>query len=271
MKNLTRNTQRIIGITMLALLLFSCNSNPTDVTGQIKEANTELMTAFAQGDTTALAALYTSDAKIFPANNQILDGQVDIGNFWTNTMQMGIKKVLFETTSAQKFGNLAIEEGIYSLFVQGDQMVDQGKYIVTWKQEGGKWKVYRDIWNNSTPLPVKRASANDSVLIVLNQVKPEKVAQFEDFNKNYLSPAGVETNPQVKASVRMQEPVYKNADGTYTYVYLIDPFRGNLNYNIEYSLNAKFGKEKADEYMKMYLDCLAGGTSETLLMTEAIW
>ncbi|MBK7031486.1 MAG: hypothetical protein IPH45_20850 [Bacteroidales bacterium] len=131
--------------------------------------------------------------------------------------------------------------------------------------------MYRDIWNNSTPLPVKRASANDSVLIVLNQVKPEKVAQFEDFNKNYLSPAGVETNPQVKASVRMQEPVYKNADGTYTYVYLIDPFRGNLNYNIEYSLNAKFGKEKADEYMKMYLDCLAGGTSETLLMTEAIW
>lgn len=271
MKNLTRCIQYITGISMLILLLLSCNSGPTDVTGQIKDANNELMTAFAQGDTSALAAFYTPDAKIFPANNQILDGQAAIGKFWSITLQMGVKKVLFETTTAQKFGNLAIEEGNYSLFVQGDQMVDQGKYIVTWKQEGGKWKVYRDIWNNSTPPPLKRASANDSVLIVLNQVKPDKVAQFEDFNKSYLSPAGVETNPQVKASVRMQKPVYKNADGTYTYVYLMDPFKGNLNYDIEYTLNAKFGKEKADEYMKMYIDCLKSGTSQSMFLVETDW
>ena len=271
MKNLTRNIQRMTGIAMLVLLLFSCTSNPTDVTSQIKDANNELMTAFAQSDTTALAGFYTADAKIFPANNQIIDGQAAIGKFWTITMQMGIKKVLFETTSAQKFGNLAVEEGNYSLFVQGDQLVDQGKYIVTWKQDGGKWKVYRDIWNNSTPLPVKRASANDSVLIVLNHVKPDKVGQFEDFNKNYLSPAGAETNPQTKATVRMQKPVSKNADGTYTYVYLMDPFRGNLNYDIQYSLNAKFGKEKADEYFKMYIDCLKGGTSDALFLVETDW
>ena len=271
MKNLTKNIQRITGISMLVLLLISCNSNPTDVTSQIKDANTELMTAFAQGDTAALNAFYTADAKIFPANNQILDGQAAISKFWSLTMQMGIKKVLFETTTAQKFGNLAVEEGNYSLFVQGDQLVDQGKYIVTWKQEGGKWKVYRDIWNNSTPPPVKRASANDSVLIVLNHVKPDKVAQFEDFNKNYLSPAGAETNPQTKATVRMQKPVSKNADGTYTYVYLMDPFRGNLNYDIQYSLNAKFGKEKADEYMKMYIDCLKGGTSQSFFLVETDW
>ena len=271
MKNLTKNIQRITGISMLVLLLISCNSNPTDVTSQIKDANTELMTAFAQGDTAALNAFYTADAKIFPANSQILDGQAAISKFWSLTMQMGIKKVLFETTTAQKFGNLAVEEGNYSLFVQGDQLVDQGKYIVTWKQEGGKWKIYRDIWNNSTPPPVKRASANDSVLIVLNHVKPDKVAQFEDFNKNYLSPAGAETNPQTKATVRMQKPVSKNADGTYTYVYLMDPFRGNLNYDIQYSLNAKFGKEKADAYMKMYIDCLKGGTSQSFFLVETDW
>lgn len=271
MKNQSRNIQRITGIAILVLLLFSCNSNPTDVTSQIKDANTEMMNAFEQGDTTALAGFYTADAKIFPANNQIIDGQAAIGKFWTITMQMGIKKVLFETTSAQKFGNLAIEEGNYSLFVGGNQMVDQGKYIVTWKQEGGKWKVYRDIWNNSTPLPVKRALANDTVLIVLNHVKPDKVAQFEDFNKNYLSPAGAETNPQVKANVRMQKPVYINADGTYTYVYFMDPYKGSLNYSIDYTLNAKFGKEKADEYFKMYVDCLKGGASQTLFLVESDW
>ncbi|NTW25804.1 MAG: DUF4440 domain-containing protein [Lentimicrobium sp.] len=271
MENLTRNIQHLTGITLLVLLLFSCNSNPTDVTGQIKDANNELMAAFTQGDTVALAAFYTVDAKIFPANNQIFDGQAAIVKFWTTTMQMGIKKVLFETVTAKKFGKLAIEEGNYSLFVQGDQLVDQGKYIVTWKQEGGKWIIFRDIWNNSTPAPVKRASAGDSVLIVLNYVKPNKVEQFEDFNLNILSPAGAETNPQAKEAVRMQKSVSKNADGTYTYVYLMDPFRGNLNYDIEYSLNAKFGKEKAGEYMKMYVDCLKGGTSQVLLLTELYW
>jgi ketosteroid isomerase-like protein len=256
---------------MLILLLISCNSNPTDITSQIKDANTELMNAFTQGDTLALAGFYTADAKIFPANSQILDGQAAISKFWALTMQMGIKKVLFETTTAQKFGNLAVEEGNYSLFVMGDQLVDQGKYIVTWKQEGGKWKVYRDIWNQSSPAPLKRALGNDTVLIVLNYVKPDKVAQFEDFNKNYLSPAGAETNPQVKASVRMQKPLDKNADGTYTFVYFMDPYKGSLNYAIEYTLNAKYGNEKADEYMKMYIDCLKGGTSQPLFFVESGW
>jgi ketosteroid isomerase-like protein len=256
---------------ILMVLHFGCSSGPTDVSSQIKDANTELMNAFTQGDTTALSGFYTTDAKIFPANNQILDGQAAISKFWTLTMQMGIKKVLFETTTAQKFGNLAVEEGTYSLFVQGDQMVDQGKYIVTWKQEDGKWKIFRDIWNQSSPAPVKRASGNDTVLLILNYVKPDKVAQFEDFNKNYLSPAGAETNPQVKASVRMQKPLDKNADGAYTYVYFMDPYKGSLNYSIEYTLTAKYGKEKADEYMKMYIDCLKGGTSQHMFLVESDW
>lgn len=271
MKNLTKTTQCIAGILILILLHFGCSSGPTDVTSQIKDANTELMNAFVKGDTAALNAFYTPDAKIFPANNQILDGSAAISKFWTLTMQMGIKKVLFETSSAQKFGNLAVEEGNYSLFVQGDQMVDQGKYIATWKQEGGKWKIYRDIWNHSSPAAVKRASGNDTVLLVLNYVKPDKVAQFEDFNKNYLSPAGIETNPQVKASVRMQKPLNNNADGTYTYIYFMDPYKGSLNYAIEYTLAAKYGKEKAAEYMKMYLDCLKGGTSEAMFLVESDW
>lgn len=271
MKNLTKTTQCISGIMILIFLHFGCSSGPTDVTGQIKDANTKLMNAFAQSDTIALAGFYTADAKIFPAHNQILDGQAAISKFWTKTMQMGIKKVLFETTSAQKFGNLAIEEGKYSLFVPNNIMVDQGKYIVTWKNENGTWKVYRDIWNNSSPPPVERASAGDSIMIVLNYVKPDKVEQFENFNMTILSPTGAETNPQAKASIRMQKPVNKNADGTYTYVYLMDPFKGSLNYDIYYPLTAKYGKQKADEYMKMYTDCLAGGTSKAMLLTETNW
>jgi ketosteroid isomerase-like protein len=269
-----KNLQTLLcALAILAIALFysGCSRAPSDITDPIKEANKKMMEAYANGDTLTLIDFYTTDARLFPANSGILDGKAAIGKFWNATRQMGIVKVNFETTTAQKFGDLAIEEGKYSLFVPNDIMVDQGKYIVTWKHEGGKWKVFRDIWNASTPPPVQRASFNDSVLIVLNQVKPDKVTQFEDFNMNILSPAGTETNPQVKATVRMQKPVSANADGSYTYVYLMDPFKGNLNYSIEYTLNAKFGKEKADEYMKMYLDCLVGGNSKAMLLTETNW
>lgn len=268
-----RNLQTLfctMAVIAIALVHAGCSQAPSDITGTIKDANNKMMEAFASGDTTTLFGLYTSDARLFPANSEIIDGKDAIGRFWKATRQMGIMKVNFETTTALQYGDLAIEEGKYSLFVPNDIMVDQGKYVVTWKKENGSWKVYRDIWNNSTP-PVKRASANDTVLIVLNPVKPDKVMQFEEFNKNYLSPAGAETHPQVKATVRMQKPARKNADGTFTYVYLMDPYKGSLNYDIYHTLSAKYGKQKADTYMNIYLDCLVGGTSKAILLTETNW
>jgi ketosteroid isomerase-like protein len=259
-----------VAVIAIALVHSACSKAPSDITGPIKDANNKMMEAFAKGDTAALFDFYTADARVFPANSEIIDGKAAIGKFWNANRQMGIFKVNFETTTAIQFGDLAIEEGKYSLFVPNDIMVDQGKYVVTWRKENGSWKVYRDIWNNSTPI-MKRAATNDSVLIVLNPVKPDKVTQFEEFNKNYLSPAGSATDPQAKATVRMQKPVSKNADGSFTYVYLMDPYKSSLNYDIHSTLSARYGKQKADEYLKMYLDCLLGGTSKAMLLTETNW
>jgi ketosteroid isomerase-like protein len=258
-------------IALMCLVFSSCTQGPVDVTGEIKAANNEMMAAFAKGDPGVMTGFYTLDASIFPANNEIVAGQQAIGGFWGAVTKMGIKKISFETTTATAYGNIAIEEGKYALFVEGDLMVDQGKYIVTWKKEDGKWKVFRDIWNVSTPLPVQRAAANDNVLIILNYVKADKVAQFEDFNKNILGPAAAEFNPGAKATVRMQKPSVQNSDGTYTYIYFMDPFVSTYDYNIETSLKAKYGDEKTAEYMKMYADCLKDGKSVVIPAIETNW
>ncbi len=173
MKIKTRIMSSIVGVFLLILMINSCSVNSTDVTEQIRESNKVFMDAVLNGDTNTLSALYTNDAKLFPANSDVIDGKEAIGKFWSATLSMGIKKVLFETETAQKFGNIAIEEGKYTLYVEGDHIVDQGKYIVTWKNEEGSWKVFRDIWNVSTPAPVQRANVNDNVIIVLNHVKAE--------------------------------------------------------------------------------------------------
>jgi ketosteroid isomerase-like protein len=271
MKNLSRLNLYLAVLIFLGIGLFSCKNSGNDVTARIQKTNNELMDAVAKGDTAALSNFYTSDARIFPNNNEIIDGKIAIGKFWSATLQMGIKKVLFETVVAQKFGDLAIEEGKYVLYAPGDQVVDQGKYIVTWKLEGGTWKIFRDIWNANTSATAGRAQANDSVLIVMNDVKPGKVAQFENFNKNFLLPAAAETNMKTKATVRTLKPLRAGKDGTFSYVYLMDPFIGTYNYDIQSTLAAKYGKEKSAEYMKMYLDCLKDGTSQAFLTVQTGW
>ncbi|HEY9115115.1 MAG TPA: DUF4440 domain-containing protein [Bacteroidales bacterium] len=271
MKNKTNTMFSVLGIILFTLILNGCNTAPVDVSNQIMETNTAISEAVGAGDVDALTSFYTSDAKLLPANSAVIDGQQAISVFWAATIQMGINKVLFETSKAEKYGNIAIEEGNYQLFVGDGIVVDQGKYLVTWKNEGGKWKIYRDIWNANTPAPIQRAVANDTVLIVLNHVKADKVAQFEDFTINYLSPAGAEFNAKAKSTVRMQKPAEQNADGTYTYVYFMDPYVGNNNYDILYTLSAKYGEEKAQEYVNMYLDCLKDNKSQIFLETETAW
>lgn len=256
-------------VVLYCFMFVGCYKVPKDVTNEIQEANNAFMTAVSNADTKSLTSMYTSDAKLLPANSAAVEGPEAIGGFWSSVLNMGIKKVMFETTTAQQVGDLAVEEGKYALYLEGDHMVDQGKYMVTWKKEEGKWKVYRDIWNANAPAAPVKAAKNDTVMMVIHYVKADKVAQFEEFNKNYLFPAGAEFNPKAKNTIRMEMPVKQNADGTYTYIYMMDPFIKSLNYDISSNLKMKYGEEKAAEYMKMFNDCLKEGKSQVMMSVES--
>jgi hypothetical protein len=65
-------------------------------------------------------------------------------------MNSGISSVDLRTIDVWGTEDLVVEEGELSLFV-GDKEVDQGKYIVAWKNEEGKWKLFRDIFNSNLP------------------------------------------------------------------------------------------------------------------------
>jgi ketosteroid isomerase-like protein len=78
-------------------------------------------------------------------------GAQPIQAFWQAIFGMGIKEVKLETIEVEGQESTAIEVGKYIL--QGDkgQSLDEGKYIVIWKQESGRWKLYRDIFNSNKP------------------------------------------------------------------------------------------------------------------------
>jgi uncharacterized protein (TIGR02246 family) len=144
-------------ILMIALLLFLNCQQPQEDGTKIREAivtaNGNFMEAFNSGDAAGVAALYTAEGQLLPGNSDFVTGTQAIQDFWQGVMDMGIKSGKLETIEVGGMGKMAYEVGKYQLFADDDQMLDQGKYIVIWKQVEGVWKLHRDIWNTSMPLP----------------------------------------------------------------------------------------------------------------------
>jgi uncharacterized protein (TIGR02246 family) len=107
------------------------------------------MATFRRGDGGAVARLYTDDAQLLPTGSDPISGPAAIRDFWESVLAMGVKDVQLETKEVDAQGATAIEMGQYTLFVDGGQLADRGKYIVVWKLVNGEWKLHRDIWNTS--------------------------------------------------------------------------------------------------------------------------
>ncbi len=122
-----------------------------DVRSRIESANKEFIAAFKQADAAALASLYTAQAQLLPANSDFVRGANSIRTFWQGVIDMGLRDAVLETMEVEAHGDTAIEVGRYRLLVAGGAVGDDGKYVVVWKNDGGTWKLHRDIWTTSRP------------------------------------------------------------------------------------------------------------------------
>jgi ketosteroid isomerase-like protein len=121
--------------------------------GAIENANKDFMLAFGKGDAAGVASLYSVNGQILPANFDIITGRGGIKDFWQAVMNMGIKAAKLETIEVEFQGEMAFEVGKYTLLGGNEQVLDTGKYVVIWKNDGSRWQLYRDIWTTSAPLP----------------------------------------------------------------------------------------------------------------------
>ena len=146
----------VIVLSTMTFINMNCGPAPVD-TAKIQEAidaqNQILMEATSNANAAAIAELYTEDGQIMPPNSEIASGKKAIQQGFQGMFDMGIKKAKLETIEVNGWGETVYEVGNYSLFVEGDQMVDRGKYIVIWKNVNGTWKLHRDIWNSSITAP----------------------------------------------------------------------------------------------------------------------
>lgn len=142
-------------LTVLSFLMFFGCQKVRDDNAKIHDAivaaNKQFMDTFSKSDDAGMAALYTENAQLLPTNSDFVTGNADVQAFWKTVFDAGIKKAKLETVEVEGMGDTACEVGQYTLFVEGDQVADAGKYVVIWKKANGQWKLHRDIWNTSMP------------------------------------------------------------------------------------------------------------------------
>lgn len=142
----------------VAVLLVSCNQHTHEheetkfdiepVKAHIVEMNESYGQRFTTNDSLFYFERYCKDAVVMGAHAPAVHGRDSIRNYFYNGGNN--TELVIELPAGNFYGNaeLVVEEGTYNFPDGKGGSVDKGKLIALWKQEDGKWKLYREIWNS---------------------------------------------------------------------------------------------------------------------------
>ena len=219
------------------------------------------MAAVENADDAAVAAIYTPNASFMPSYMPTLKGREGVQAYIEGARKSGVKKIKVETSELDVNGSQAIETGNYQVIVDGDHVVDKGKYLIEWRNEGGEWYMHKDIFNSNLPAPRKVAQQGQPVWVVVHQVKADRRSDFENFVRNTLVPAIDQSkagNAQAVQHTRFLIPGEPEPDGSYRYMFVMDPVIEGVDYSIENMMIDKYGEEKGKAIVEELSSMMAG-------------
>jgi len=159
--------KKLSSLLIFTVLFFSACNNTSDKTSSTDEKKFDLAAvrtaidssnhiysdAVVKGDSATIAGSYSPDAKTFPPNMPVMGDSKSVAAMAGGFTHMGIKSFSVQATDVYGDASLVVEEGKYTVGDGAGKTLDEGKYIVLWKEVNGQWKMYRDIWNSNTPAP----------------------------------------------------------------------------------------------------------------------
>lgn len=129
------------------------NFSLDSVKAAITASNAAFDKSWATGDSVAFGNLYTSDGWLSAPNMNRMTGTAAITGFFSGGYALGIRNGKLTTEEVMGGPEVVSESGKYIISDSAGKTMDQGKYMVLWKQENDKWKMYRDMWNSDLPPP----------------------------------------------------------------------------------------------------------------------
>jgi hypothetical protein len=115
-----------------------------------------------------------------------------------------------------------------------------------------------------------RAHEGEDMWVILTHIRAEKREVFEHFLHSILMPATAHVEPEVYNKVRVLHPTMPNKDGTYTFIFLMDPLVLEGEYNVENILLEFYKPDQAKEYLKIWEDSQAAPQVE-FDMKQSAW
>ena len=136
-------------ILLLGLFMSACGQQAGDG-APFTPRDTEWQAAMNAGDVEGIAALYADDARLMPPNLEAATGKDAVREAFGAMIDAGLS-IELNAVEHRSGGDIAYVVGTYKL-VNGDDVMDQGKYIETWHRNAdGEWLMNNDIWNSDMP------------------------------------------------------------------------------------------------------------------------
>lgn len=125
-------------------------TTPTsDIYNTIRILSDNFEATFSLSDLTKLAEFYTQNGMLLPTGFDFVKGKQNIKEFWQSAIDIGIDHIKIDIIEIEQQNDTAIEMSNYTLSDSDNQVIDAGKGIVIWKNNGDVWKMHLDIWNSS--------------------------------------------------------------------------------------------------------------------------
>lgn len=230
----------------------SSQMNQEELKAGIGESNAKWMAALEQGNAAGVAECYTEDSQFMPPNAPTMKGREGVKTFMEGMMKAGVKKIKLTTSEIEGDDKRALETGEYQVLVDGGKVVDQGKYLVEWKNQNGKWYFHRDMFNSNMPSPRIAAQKDQEVWVAAYKVKADKRKVFENFVRTRLYPSIDRSKPEmdmVAKQTRLVIPTEPEEDGSYRYMFIMDPVVKGGDYSIENLIISRHGKEEGQKIL----------------------
>lgn len=144
--------KRLIALLPVLLLATACTQSAPPADPSEIEARSEAWeTALNAKDIDALVSTYAEDVRVMPPNEKSATGREAARAAFGAMIDAGLGGTLTSVDTAAS-GDVGYNVGVYKLMA-GDEVVDTGKYMETWRRaDDGEWYMTNDIWNSDMPV-----------------------------------------------------------------------------------------------------------------------